>query len=169
MALQLGDIAPDFDAETTEGPIRFHDWAGSSWVVLFSHPKNFTPVCTTELGYTAKLRPAFERRNVKAIGCFRRSARQACGLGQGHRGDAGRSSELSAHRRYGSFGLHPLRHDPSERFRHVDGAVGVRDRTRQEDQVDAHLPRIDGAQLRRSVARHRFSSVTDASTRWRPR
>ncbi len=68
MTLRLGDIVPDFEAETTEGPIHFHQWAGSSWVVLFSHPKNYTPVCTTELGYTAKLRPEFARRNVKAIG-----------------------------------------------------------------------------------------------------
>ena len=68
MALQLGDIAPNFQAETTEGPIDFYDWAGDKWVVLFSHPKNFTPVCTTELGYTAKLKPDFERRNTKAIG-----------------------------------------------------------------------------------------------------
>ncbi|MCX7060775.1 MAG: peroxiredoxin [Gammaproteobacteria bacterium] len=68
MTLRLGDIVPDFTAETTEGPIRFHDWLGTSWGVLFSHPKNYTPVCTTELGYTAKLKPEFERRNVKAIG-----------------------------------------------------------------------------------------------------
>ena len=68
MTLQLGDKAPDFDAETTEGPISFHDWIGDSWCVLFSHPKDFTPVCTTELGYMAKLKPEFEARNCKIVG-----------------------------------------------------------------------------------------------------
>ncbi|WP_028080615.1 peroxiredoxin [Solimonas soli] len=68
MTLRLGDIAPDFEADTTEGRIRFHDWLGNSWGVLFSHPKNYTPVCTTELGYTAKLKPEFDKRKVKAIG-----------------------------------------------------------------------------------------------------
>jgi thioredoxin-dependent peroxiredoxin len=68
MTLKIGDTAPDFDAQTTEGPIRFHDWIGNSWAVLFSHPKDFTPVCTTELGYMAHIQPAFGLRNVKVMG-----------------------------------------------------------------------------------------------------
>jgi alkyl hydroperoxide reductase subunit AhpC len=68
MALHLGDTAPDFEADTTEGRIRFHDWLGDSWAVMFSHPRNFTPVCTTELGYMASIEPEFARRGVKIIG-----------------------------------------------------------------------------------------------------
>jgi alkyl hydroperoxide reductase subunit AhpC len=143
MSVRLGDEAPNFDAETTEGPINFHTWKGGAWAVLFSHPRDFTPVCTTELGTVASLKRDFENRNTKVIGL------SVDPLADHHRwkttsGCDGPRAELSAHRRSGSPRREPLRHASSERKRHRHRAFGVRHRRRQQGEVDAHVPASTG-------------------------
>jgi thioredoxin-dependent peroxiredoxin len=157
MALQIGDVAPDFEAQTTEGRIRFHEWIGDSWAVLFSHPKDFTPVCTTELGYMAKLKPNFDKRNVKIIGLsvdpVDNHARWANDIKE-TRGYAPNypmigDTDLKVAKLYGmlpastqgkSGGQDASRqHDGSQRFRH---------RSRQESQTHHRVPNDDRRELR---------------------
>ena len=100
MSLRINDEAPNFTAETSQGTINFHDWIGNGWAILFSHPKDFTPVCTTELGYMARIKSEFDNRGVKNHRLERRSRRQSFKVGEGHRGDAGLCAELSDDRRH---------------------------------------------------------------------
>lgn len=111
MTIQLGDLAPDFEADTTEGRIRFHEWLGDSWGVLFSHPKDFTPVCTTELGEVARLKPEFDKRNVKPIGVSVDSV-------EDHKRWSGDIEETQGHRLN-----YPLLGDPDRKIASLYGMI----------------------------------------------
>src|SRR5215217_2929970 len=168
MSLRINDTTPDFTAETTHGTIHFHDWIGDGWAVLFSHPKDFTPVCTTELGSMAGLEAEFARRNCKIIGLSVDpvSSHGAWAVDieetQGHRvnypmiGDP----ELAVAKLYDML--------PADAGSSCDGRTAANNATvrmvfvigpRQEDQADARVPDDDGAQLRRSPARPRFAAA----------
>ncbi len=118
MTVRLGDTAPDFTAATTQGEINFHDWLGDSWGVLFSHPKDFTPVCTTELGYVAKIKPEFDKRNVKVIGLSVDPVESHGKWEEDIAETQGTPVELPDDRRPRLRRRRPLRHDPPQRQRH---------------------------------------------------
>ncbi len=169
MALRLGDPAPNFTAETTEGQIDFYDWKGDSWAVLFSHPADYTPVCTTELGYLASIKPEFDKRNTKILAVSVDSL-------EDHKGWSGDIAETQGaavnypiiadqdrKRRRG------LRHDPPRRGRHLHGALGLRHRPRQRREAQPHLPQEHGPELRRDPPGHRLAAGHGRRMASRPR
>ena len=168
MSLRINDIAPDFTAETTQGKIRFHDWIGDQWAVLFSHPKDFTPVCTTELGYMAKIEPEFKKRNAKLIGL------SVDPVDNHHRWAADIEETQGTMPKYPMIGDHDLAVAklynmlPAEEPGTSEGRTAATnatvrsvfvDRPRQADQADADLPDDDRAQLRRDPARARLDAA----------
>ena len=168
MALTIGDTAPDFEAETTEGRISFHDWIGDGWAVLFSHPRNFTPVCTTELGYMASIKPDFDRRGVKIIGLsvdplenhekWAQDIAETQGTAPNYPIIA--DSDFNVSKFYGMLGA-DVEGDPTQRTpaQNAHAAQRLRHRPGQEDQVGAHLPDDHRPQLRRGPARHRLAAA----------
>ena len=110
MSLRINSEAPNFTADTTQGKINFHEWIGDGWAILFSHPKDFTPVCTTELGYMAGLQPEFAKRNTKILGLSVDPSEQSREMGCGYRGNARSQSDLSDDRRSRAESCETLRH-----------------------------------------------------------
>ena len=164
MTLAINDTAPDFEAQTTEGKIKFHDWIGNSWVVLFSHPKDFTPVCTTELGYMAKIKPEFDKRGVKIIGLsvdpvdkhasWAADIKETQGFAPNYPmiGDV----DFNVSKLYGMLPA-SVSGDPAKRTAADNQTQRLRHRTGQEDQAHFGLSNDHRPQLRRGAAGNRLA------------
>ena len=169
MALQIGDTAPDFEAETTEGTIKFHDWIGDSWAVLFSHPKDFTPVCTTELGYMANIKPEFDKRNTKIIGLsvdpsdkhsdWAKDIEETQGTAPNYPIIA--DSDYAVSKAYGMLPADTSGDAGDRRRRTTRRFATSSRRPGQEDQADPRVPDDDRAQLRRGDPRDRLSAADE--------
>jgi DNA-binding transcriptional LysR family regulator len=163
---RLGDTAPNFTQDSSEGPLDFYQWAGDSWVVFFSHPADFTPVCTTELGKTAALSGEFAKRGVKPIALSVDPGHQAQGMDQRHQRDAEHHGQLPHHCGRRPQGGRPVRPDPPERLGHGHGSQRVHHRPEEGHPHHHHLPGRPAATSTRSscVSSTRCSSPT--ATRW---
>ena len=168
MVLRLGDDAPNFTAESTEGEINLYDYLGDSWGILFSHPKDFTPVCTTELGYMAKIKPEFDKRNVKILGLSVDPLDRHKGWADDIEETQGAAPNypLIADSDFNVAKLYDMLPaavsgdpDAAHAGRQHDGAQRLRDRARQEAEADPRVPDVDGPQLRRGAARHRLAAA----------
>ena len=165
MSIRLGDEAAEFHRRHDPGSARFHKWKGNSWAVLFSHPKDFTPVCTTELGAVAALKPEFDKRNTKVIGLSVDPVDSPTTGGRGTSGCHRATRQLPDDCGSRQEGCGPLRDDPSQRERHDDGSLGLHRRSRQQGQADADVSGEHRTQLPGTAARDRLAAADRHDTR----